>query len=497
MKKPVRSVAAIDLGSNSFHMVVARVTDRELHVIDRLRETVQLATGFDRHHCLTAKVRRRALECLARFSQRLRDMPPGSVHAVGTSALRRARNADVLISEAERVLGHPIDIISGREEARLIYLGVSHSLAGNGKRKLVVDVGGGSTEFIIGERHEPRYMESLDMGSLSMTTAYFPEGVINNTCMQRAEIAAGLELQNIQTQYRRFGWDVAIGASGTILSLMEVIRALGWSEDAITVGALHRLRKVVVAAGHTRRLSLPGLRPERAPIVPAGLAILSAIFSALGLKRMITSTGAIREGLLYDLPGQVPHEDVRERTIKALRNRYEIDTRQSMRVARTAECCLRAVSRAWGLEDARDGALLIGAAQLHEIGLAVAHSQYHKHGAYLIANSDLSGFTRSEQTTLAALVRGHRRKFPEAVFQTMPRHTAKSARRLCVLLRIAVLLHRDRTDRKLPALVLTALPNGLRIRFPRGWLAAHPLTRADLEQESARLKPARFTLTST
>lgn len=490
-----QTLAAVDLGSNSFHMIVARAADGELHIVDRMRETVRLAAGLDTRQRLTRKARRRALECLARFGQRLRGLPPGSVRAVGTNTLRQARNAGEFLAECRRILGHPIDVISGREEARLIYLGVSHSLADDGGRRLVIDIGGGSTEFIIGERFEALHMESLFMGCVGMSRAYFPGGAINRGNLQRAELAALLELQNIQAQYRRIGWQTAIGSSGTLLSIADVIRAAGWADQGITLEALHKLRKALLTAGSIKRLaSLDGLRPERAPIFPGGVAILLAACEALGIEHMAASSGALREGLLYDLLGRIRHEDVRERAIGAITSRYQIDAEQAARVEHTALACLAQTAKAWRLEDERHRNALSWAARLHEIGLTIAHSQYHKHGAYLLANADLPGFTREEQRLLAALVRGHRRKFPETVFRELPDYQVEPARRLCVLLRLAVLLRRSRSGTPLPQFTLSATGKGLQLQFPTGWLARHPLTRADLAQEAEYLQAAKFKL---
>ncbi|MDE2088959.1 MAG: exopolyphosphatase [Gammaproteobacteria bacterium] len=489
-----QTLAAVDLGSNSFHMLVARVADGELHIVDRMREVVRLAAGLDARQRLTRKARRRALECLARFGQRLRGLPAGSVRAVGTNTLRQARNAGEFLTESQRVLGHPIDVISGREEARLIYLGVSHSLADDGGRRLVIDIGGGSTEFIIGERFDAQHMESLFMGCVGMSRQYFPDGALTRGNLERAVLAARLELQNIEAYYRRIGWQTAIGSSGTLLSIAEVVRAQRWSDHGITLEALHRLRKALIEAGSIKRLALNGLRAERAPIFPGGVAILLAAFEALGIERMTLSSGALREGLLYDLLGRIRHEDVRERTIAALTSRYQIDGVQAARVERTALACLAQTAAAWKLQDEAHRNALNWAARLHEIGLAIAHNQYHKHGAYLLANADLPGFTRQEQRLLAALVRGHRRKFPEAVFKELPDYQVEPARRLCVLLRLAVLLHRIRRDAAQPPLTLTATGKGLRLRFPSGWLARHPLTRADLAQEAEYLQAAKLKL---
>ena len=489
------AVAAVDLGSNSFHMVVARPVNGHLNVVDRLREPVRLAAGLDATNALDAEAQQRAIACLERFGQRLRDMPAGSVRAVGTNTMRKARNSDELLDAAAAALGHPIEIISGVEEARLIYLGVSHSLPDNPGHRLVMDIGGGSTELIIGERFEPLYMESLYMGCVSLSQGYFADGTITAKALRRAEIAAGQELQPVEQTYRRLGWSSAVGSSGTIRAVGDVVQAMGWSDGGITLSGLKKLRDALIAAGDVGKLgALQGLPPERAPVFPGGVAILMATFEALGIERMEVSDGALREGLLYDLMGRIRHEDVRERTIASLSERYHVDKAQAKRVEQTVLECLTQVKDAWKLEPECSANLLQWAAQLHEIGLAVAHSGYHKHGAYLLEFSDMPGFSRQEQKMLAVLVRCHRRKFGSALFKDLSETQRERAMRLTILLRLAVLLHRSRADAALPPYSLHADGKSLFVAFPSGWLEQHPLTQADLAQEGEVLKDGKFKL---
>ena len=490
-------IAAVDLGSNSFHMIVARVTNGQLRIVDRLRETVRLAAGLDKRNQLTAAAQTRALACLRRFGQRLRAMAPGSVRCVGTNALRRARNAEEFLVRAERALGHPIEVIAGREEARLIYLGVAHSGPETRGKRLVLDIGGGSTELIVGKGFEPLHRESLYMGCVSMSAAHFADGVIKRAGFAAAEIAAHQELQPVQENLLQAGWSTALGASGTILAVRDVLRAQGWSKAGITLRGLKRLRKALLDAGHVSKLKLAGLSADRAPIFPGGVAILIAIFEAFGLKKVAGSDGALREGLLYDLLGRIRREDVRERTIQALCTRYMVEQTHAERVRKTALSALDAVAKGWGLKPDQYRDQLGWAARLHEVGLSLAHTRFHKTGAYLIDNSDLPGFSLQEQRLLAVLVRGHRRKFPNAVFQILPRARRRPAQQLCVLLRLAVLLHRGRANQPPPPLKFAATANQLRLRFPANWLDRHPLTAADLAQESAYLRAAKLKLKFT
>ena len=487
-------VAAVDLGSNSFHMVVARMAGGQPHVLDRLRERVVLAAGLDDKKRLSARIQEQALAVLRRFGQRLADLPPGSVRAVGTNALRQAVNARGFLLRARRVLGHPIEIIPGREEARLIYLGVAHSLADEAARRLVIDVGGGSTECILGERLEPVATDSLYMGAVTWTRRFFPHGEIRRKRMEEAIIAARLELQSIEHHYQAVGWERCIGSSGTILAIEGVLRAEGWSERGITLDGLERLRREVVDARHTRRLELPGIPAERAEILPGGLAILIAAFDSLHIRRMDITPASLREGLLYDLVGRIRHEDARQRTIRHVAQRYHVDLEHAARVERAALGFLEQVGRAWQLQSEDSRQMLAWAARLHEVGLSVSFTGHHKHGAYIARHADMPGFSREEQQVLAALVGSHRRRLHVDDFRALPGARGQEALRLCALLRLAVCLTRDRSPRPLPAIRLKAGARRLRVDFPRGWLARHPLTRADLVNQSLALRPAGITL---
>jgi exopolyphosphatase/guanosine-5'-triphosphate,3'-diphosphate pyrophosphatase len=492
-RDPPAMLAAVDLGSNSFRMVIARVVGSELRPVDQLREGVQLAAFLDADHDITDEGQRRALECLDRFGQRLRDFPPEAVRAVGTNTLRRARNSADLLEEAARVLGHPIEVISGLEEARLIFIGAAHGLAVQPGRRLVVDIGGGSTECVIGEGVEPQIAESMYMGCVGYSS-FFPDGRVTEKRLRQAETAARLELRGVKARFRRHGWEQAVGSSGTILAISDLLRANGWS-DAITPAGLAQLRRTILAAGDVALLELKGLRRDRAQVLPAGLAILLAIFEALAIERMTPSPWALREGVLYDLLGRLRDEDVRDRTIQHLVDQFHVDTEQSSRVERTALNCLEQVAKDWGLEGATWRDFLIWAAKLHEIGLSVAHSGFHKHGAYLVQFSDMPGFSLADQRLLALLLRGQRRKLPrDAFFDQLPKPEARSALRLCVVLRLALVLNRSRSKRALPPFALRGEGKRVRLAMPTGWLEEHPLTAADLEQEARYLDAAGFEL---
>ncbi|BBB27834.1 exopolyphosphatase [Amphritea japonica] len=488
-------LAAIDLGSNSFHIVVAKLVQGELQPIDLLSDKVQLAAGLDENRMLTPEARQRGLDCLERFAQRVRDIPEQQIRIVGTNALREAVNSDEFIQDAEKLMGCSIEVIAGIEEARLIYLGVSHTLAGNHGRRLVIDIGGGSTEFVIGERFEPLELESLEMGCVSFNKRYFADGVISEKSFQLAVFGALRELLSIKRKYRQQGWEDCVGSSGTIKAVRNACIALGYSTDKITASALQQLKEKILSYNHVDEIDIEGLKEQRRAVFPAGIAILSAAFESLGIKEMSLSEGALREGLLYDMAGRLRHEDVRERSINAMIQRYHVDQEQAGRIEQTALIALTQVRDNWHLEDNEYHNMLSWAARCCECGLTIAHSQYHKHSAYLLLNSDLPGFTKRQQVQLAAMVRDHRRKFSLAGFEQMPARESKHFSRLTILLRLAFVLHRNRSRERLPAFYLSADKNELSLRFPDNWLSHQPLTQTDLEHEAAYLANAGFSLT--
>ncbi len=488
------TVAAVDLGSNSFHLIVVRIIDSRIHVLDRLKEMVRLGGGLDADNNVTEAARARALDCFGRFGERVARMPRDSVRVVGTNTLRRARNAGAFLREAHAALGHGIEIISGIEEARLIYLGVSHSVADTGGRRLVVDIGGGSTEVIIGQGFEPLHMESLYMGCIGMTQQFFPDGKLNDDIWRRATIAARLEMRPVAHHYRHVGWEASIGASGTMLAVSRVAREMGLCADGISLEAVRSIVKAMLRAGHIDKLNLPGLAKDRVPVFAGGVAVLQAVMEGLKIEHMNVSEGALREGLVYDLLGRIRHEDVRTRTIEGIAKRFQIDIEHTQRVEATAMALFEQVAQAWQLDESHADNLA-WAARLHEIGLAIAHAQYHQHGAYLIENADMHGFSRQEQEMLAVLVRTHRRRFSRSIFAQVPEDQREAVMRLSVLLRLAVLLHRTRDARNDVAIQSVRANNAsLDVEFQPGMLDEHPLTRADLENEQKFLSAGGFEL---
>jgi len=487
--------AAVDLGSNSFHMVVARLVQDQLHIVDRLRERVALASGLDAQKRLGEETQERALACIERFGGRVRGMPPENVRAVGTSALRLARNARAFLTRAEEALGHSIEIVSGQEEARLIYLGVAHDLSDDSSRRLVIDIGGGSTECILGERFEPLKTDSLHMGCVNWTQRFFPAR-ITKEAMDAARLAARLEVHSLERGYRSLGWEECVGSSGTVLAIEQILRVNAWTEGGIGPKGLRKLRREMIDIGDPRELTrIPGLEPERAHVMPGGVAILSALFDGLEIERMGVSQGAMREGLIYDLLGRIRHEDVRDRTIRRFMERWHVDLEQSSRVQRTALAFLDAARVGLDVDREFGERFLTWAARLHEVGLTLSYGGHHKHGAYVVENSDMPGFSREDQGVLAALIEGQRRRYPPTRIEGLPPELRRAVERLSVLLRLAVLLNRSRGQTPAPRVAIETRKNGCALTFPVGWLEANPLARADMAQEAEKLASAGYALT--
>ena len=473
-------LAAVDLGSNSFHMVVAQQLWGQLRVVDRLRETVRMAEGLDRKGGLSPEVRDRALECLARFGQRLRDVPPSHVRAIATNTVRRLAVPQAFLMPAESALGHAIEVVAGREEARLIYLGVAHAQPPkDGQLRLVIDIGGGSTECIIGRGFDALERESLQLGCIATTRRFFDNGKLSRKRWKDALAEVTAEFQQFASTYRALGWQEALGASGTNKAIGEICAAMKLTKGAVTAQALPVLRDRLLQADRIDAIELPGLSAERRPVIAGGVLILEAAFNALGLERMAVSKAAMREGVLYDMVGRGGAHDPRDAAVAALMERYGIDRAQAARVEATLMQLFDQVAEAWQLDE-DDRVLLRRAAMLHELGLVIAHSQYHVHGSYVLEHSDIAGFSRQQQQFLAALVRTHRRKVPKSAFDALPDRLLSAARRSAALLRLAVLIHRAHEATPIPQLEALASATGLTLTLSKRWLDARPLLKADL-----------------
>lgn len=478
--KTYDTLAAVDLGSNSFRLEVARVSGDQLYPLDSLKETVRLAGGLSDDKRLDDATQARALACLHRFGERLRGLSPEAIRCVGTSALRVAKNADEFIPKAEIALGHPIEIVAGREEARLIYLGVAHSLPASPDHRLVVDIGGGSTEFIIGHGLKPHERESLHMGCVNFSRRFFADGVIDKTALKAAEVAARVEVERITREFSRGNWQQAVGSSGTARALRELLEQNGWSARGITADGLDKLRAQLLKAGHVDALDLPGLSRDRRPVIAGGFAIMAGLFAELGIEQMDVAETAMREGILYDLLGRFHKQDMREATVDEFMRRYHIDTQQAARVKRVAHKLLSASG-----SPADENALrfLDWAARLHEIGLSVSHGGYHRHSGYILENADMPGFSRTEQARLALLARAQRGalvKVPEFA----EGRVTEADRLLVWLLRQAVILCRSRAEPRLPDVKVDLTGKRIRLELPEGWLERRPLTQRALDEDA-------------
>jgi len=488
-------LAAVDLGSNSFHMIVVRLSHGQPKVIDRIREMVRLAAGLDHMNRLDEQRQQVALECLGRFGERIRDIHADSVRVVGTNTLRKLHRSSDFIDRAAGCLGHPIEIISGIEEARLIYQGVIQSSPSVDGVQLVVDIGGGSTEIIRGRDSEPDAMESLGIGCVGLSSGCFAGGKLSKRRFERARIKARLELEPIRLGFRRLKPERVMGASGTIREAHAVINAIARKSTEITIDGLQSLIHAMTEAGNLDRLDLPGLSEQRKPVFPGGIAILIEVMSALGIVSMNASEGALREGIIYDMVGRLSNEDARVRTVRSMEGRFNIDTEQADRVETAAMALLDQVAATWKIDLQLDRTILSWAARLHEVGLHISHSQHHVHGAYLLANADMPGFPTEEQQVLARLVGGHRGKLKRKSTEPVPKTWNRRAKRLTVLLRLAVLFNRSRSNVDMSEIVCRAKGRRLVIEVSQARLDSNPLTWADLEREEEYLADAGVEMT--
>jgi len=485
------TLAAVDLGSNSFHCQVARVVGDQVYPLDSLREPVRLGAGLTKDKRLDEATQERALACLMRYGERLRDFDKRAVRAIGTNTLRVAKNAAAFLKKAEAALGFPIEVVAGREEARLIYLGVSHSLPASREKRLVVDIGGGSTELIVGAGHRSQKLESLFMGCVSYSLRFFEDGKVGKGAMKQAELAARNELQPIVARFARGNWQQAVGSSGTVRALADVMRLNGFVEEGITPAGLDRLRSHLIKVGDMDKVELAGLKPDRVPVFPGGLAILNAVFSELDLENMVVAVGAIREGVLYDLLGRFHHKDMRDVTVGQFMHRYHVDALQARRVGALAFALYRKLVAEAGEPDEAASHTIAWAAKLHEIGISVAFSGYHKHSAYIVSNADMPGFSRDEQARLALLVQAHRRSLNK-VAKGVDEQDVDWNR--VFALRIAALFYRSRADVALPPLQARRQGRKFRLSLDPDWLARNPLTVTALHDEIREWERINFEL---
>ncbi|UPW19053.1 Ppx/GppA family phosphatase [Agarivorans sp. TSD2052] len=484
-----QQLAALDLGSNSFHLIIADWEDGELKVRDKVKEMVRLGWGLQDDGSLDAAAWNRAQACLERFGERLREFKPGSVRVVGTKTLRSIIDADVFLQAAEQRLGHPVEVISGEEEARLIYLGVAHYMAPTNGPRMVVDIGGGSTEVTLGEGMEIKLKQSLDMGCVSITKRFFKSGRVTKNRLLKASTYCSQELLPVVDDFIDHSWNECLGASGTIKAVAKVCIENKFCAAEIELAGLDAIIERYLEAGECN-LPFKGLSEERQPVFLGGVIVLHSLFKNLHIQKMHAAESALREGLLYELKGRLEHTDIRPASVQRLSERYHVDSQFSGRVDDTCQLLLNQVAETWQLDETETAQLLKWASMLFLVGLDVAHSDYHKHGAYIVGNVDLAGFSRIEQQQLAALVLAHRRSFPAKHFPLENTDLLKA----CLMLRLSVIFNRGKRRQGLPELQFRAAGQQMSLLLDQQWLQNNPLTRADLENEQQYLAQIDYKL---
>lgn len=492
-------VAAVDLGSNSFRMLVAQVvktpSGTQLRPIDTLRESVRLAAGLTDSKLLGNDAYQRGISAIHRFGERIRGFDPSRVRAVATNTLRVAKNASNFVRDAEEALGFPIEVIAGVEEARLIYIGAAHEVSAVQGNRLVVDIGGGSTELIIGKGYEPRLMESLYIGCVSHSLRFFPKGNIDAHAFKEAELAARREIQVISGAYLKSGWKQVIGSSGTARALADLIAENNFNcqvDEGLTMGringasglitrdGLRAMKKHLLKYEHISQVELVGLRDDRRAVWPGGLAIMIAVFDELGIESMEVTDAALRVGVLYDLLGRSQHDDMRFVTVEQFMQRYAVDRDQAKRVGHYAAEFLAQLPKPDSESRSDNIALLQWAANLHEIGLSISHNGYHKHSAYIAGNADMPGFSKNDQARLAALLIGHTGKLGK-----LANNPSFKDWRMLFCLRLAQALCRGRSDANLPRVKVSEHDGSYLVSLSKDWAREHPLTEFSLLKEAA------------
>ena len=491
-------VAAVDLGSNSFRMLVAQVvrtpSGTQLRPIDTLRESVRLAAGLTDSKLLGNEAYQRGITAIRRFGERIRGFDPSRVRAVATNTLRVAKNASNFIRDAEEALGFPIEIIAGVEEARLIYIGAAHEVPAVQGNRLVVDIGGGSTEFIIGRGYEPKLMESLYIGCVSHSLRFFPKGNVDSHAFKEAELAARREIQVIAGAYLKSGWNQVIGSSGTARALSELIEdnqfngpadgltmgRVNGSSGSITLDGLKAMKKQLLKYENVSQVELTGLKDDRRAVWPGGLAIMIAVFEELGIESMEVTDAALRIGVLYDLLGRSQHDDMRFVTVEQFMQRYAVDREQAKRVGNLAAEFLAQLPKPDEESRVDNIALLQWTANLHEIGLSISHNGYHKHSAYIAGNADMPGFSKNDQARLAALLIGHTGKLGK-----LANNANFSDWRMLFCLRLAQVLCRGRSDNHLPKVKVSEHNGSYLVSLSKQWANQHPLSEFSLLKEAA------------
>lgn len=489
-------LAAIDMGSNSFRLEIGQLIDGRYRRIDYLKETVRLGAGLDGNGLLTEEASRRGLACLVKFAQRLSGFQPSQVRAVATQTLREARNRDAFLIAAQADLGFPIEVISGREEARLIYAGVAR-LQPSSVPRLVIDIGGRSTEMILGHGRRPVRAESFQVGSVSLSLKYFGDGRFTENAFRQAQIAAGAELEEALQPFSAVHWQEALGSSGTVGAVSQLLAASGQTDGRITPDGLRWLMAQCLRAGRVEKLALPGLKEDRRAVIAGGLSILYTLAAHFDIAALLPARGALRQGVIFDLDERLnatalrqDGHDLRDASARELQRRFMVDTDQASRVSRIAQALYaQAVPR--GTAEARRE--LLWACALHEIGMMISHHDHHRHSAYVLDHVDAPGFSQSQLRRVAALVLGQRGGLRKVETSLVREEFIWQV--LC--LRLAIIKCHARGEVSVDAMRLKREGNMAELSFAPGWNDTHPRTSHLLAEEVAaweRGGPLRLTL---
>jgi len=479
-------IAVLDIGSNSFHLVVARVISNTVQILHKTKIKVHLADGLSKDNYLSQDAINRGLEALEVIQHSLAGFEPETVRIVATYTLRKAKNALDFIKAAKKILPYPIEIIAGHEEARLIYNGVAHTETLEGKT-LVIDIGGGSTEFAIGEKFEPILLRSIDIGCVSFKHMFFNDHKIKQKFFDKAIVYAQQQLAPMEEKYIAKGWNKCIGTSGTIESIVAIVNKGASANSSLTLIQLQQLMESLVVAQSINEFDFADISEDRKQFIPAGLAILIAIFKAFNIEQMSFASGALREGVIYEMEDSLTHTNVQERSVQSLATRYDIDTVQANLVLKTSFKLFKQVKKSWDLKSNGLKQLLGWSALLHEIGLHVSSSSVHKHSHYILSNSDLPGFNEEQQTLLAILTRFHRKRIRLDEIPLFSQFNSKEVLYCIILLRLSVLLNIKRQQDFLPDFDVQVMNNEITLIFPQKWLLQRPIIEINLIAEKEKL----------
>jgi len=484
--------AVIDLGSNSFHMLIARLVADSVQTVDKVKRKVRLASGLNENNHLSQEAIARGIECLAFFAERLQDIPASNIRIVATATLRIATNADSFLQQAEKTLNHKINLLSGIQEAEQIYLGVAHTSCSE-KQRLVLDIGGASTEIIVGEGFTSKKVCSLNIGCVTFKKQFFNDNNLNDLNFNRAITAAKNILTSVVDEYKKIGWQSALSGSGTMQALAEILQ-FQHKPAIVNLAFLQKIKQQLIHCKTINNININGLASDRKPVFASGIAILIALFESLAIKQLQLSSGAIREGLLYEMLPNMRAITIRERTIKALEERFHIDNQHNQRVYTQAQALYQQLASTWQLASDNDRQLLSASCLLHEIGLLLEYKHHQRHGAYILSQADLAGFDQADRQLLVALVRNYKGDIETHLLNEQAATTAQNSYYLLAILRLAVILCRRRGDDILPSYQVSSNNKVIQLSLPKTWLQQHPLICDELKQEQHYLQAIGLSL---